>query len=72
MTIAPLLIFGGLVTGLTLFLARHSKRDADRWLVDRRHGERREGPNFGPPAGEPERRHVERRRNRSPRIRKAG
>ncbi len=62
------LLFIGAIVGLTYVLSRSTKRDADRWLVDRRVVQRRK-QDAGAPVNLAERRAAERRQPEQPAAR---
>ena len=57
------ILFVGAVLGLTYILTLHTRRDADRWLADRRISQRRTEPDARPTGDLPERRKGERRKD---------
>lgn len=61
MILAPV-AFIAVVAGLVYALNTGTKRDADRWLVDRRMAQRRHEARSNEPAADPERRHGDRRK----------
>ena len=65
--LAPILFIGAIV-GLTYVLAASTKKDAHRWLVDRRIVQRRK-QDTGAPVDLTERRQIERRQPEQPAAR---
>ncbi len=65
--LTPILFIGAII-GLTYMLAVSTKKDADRWLVDRRVLQRRK-QDTGAPLDLAERREVERRQPERPAAR---
>ena len=65
--LAPILFIGAIV-GLTYMLAASTKKDAHRWLVDRRVLERRK-QDAGAPVDLTQRRKTERRQRKQPSAR---
>lgn len=59
------ILFIGAIVGLTYILSRSTKKDADRWLVDRRVVQRRR-QDTGSPVNLAERRAAERRQPEQP------